>query len=68
MIQLCLGLWWNTINFTLRLIDDKVVVYDKYLRDMASRSAVSLRDMQRIAGWEQRVEHVDAGVQGLARK
>ena len=54
-IQLCLGLWWNTINFTLRLIDDKVVVYDEYLRDMASRSVVSLRDMQRIAGREQRV-------------
>ena len=27
-VQLCLGLWWNTINFTLCLIDDKVVVYD----------------------------------------
>jgi hypothetical protein len=50
-----LGLWWNTINFTLRLADEKVVVYREYLGDMASKRVVCLRDMQRIAGREQRV-------------
>ena len=32
-IQLSLGLWWNTVNFTLRLAEEKVAVYKEYLGD-----------------------------------
>jgi hypothetical protein len=54
-IQLSLGLWWNSINFTIALDAGKKDVYIEYLTSMADRKVVNLRDMQRIAGREQRV-------------
>lgn len=53
-LQLSLGLWWNTVNFTLWLAQEKLDRYKEFLTDMAGRRVVNLRDMQRIAGREQR--------------
>ena len=53
-LQLSLGLWWNTVNFTLWLAQEKLERYKEFLTDMSTRRVVNLRDMQRIAGREQR--------------
>ena len=53
-LQLSLGLWWNTVNFTLWLAAEKLVQYREFLSDMAERKVVNLREMQQIAGREQR--------------
>lgn len=53
-LQLSLGLWWNTVTFTLWLTEEKLADYREFLLDMASRRVVTLRDMQRVAGREQR--------------
>jgi len=54
-LQLSLGLWWNTVNFTIWLAQEKVESYSEFLTDMARRKVVRLRDMQQIAGREQRI-------------
>jgi hypothetical protein len=53
-LQLSLGLWWNTISFTIWLTADKLASYREFLLDMASRKVVTLREMQQVAGREQR--------------
>ena len=53
-LQLSLGLWWNTVNFTIWLTTDKLATYREFLLEMAERRVVTLRDMQRLAGREQR--------------
>lgn len=54
-LQLSLGLWWNTLQFTISLAQEKVERYTEFLTDMSMRRVVNLREMQRIAGREQRV-------------
>ena len=54
-LQLSLGLWWNSVQFTLWLAQEKVERYTEFLTDMSARRVVNLREMQRIAGREQRV-------------
>ena len=53
-LQLSLGLWWNTVTFTLWLAEEKLAHYKEFLTHMSTRRVVNLRDMQRIAGREQR--------------
>ena len=53
-LQLSLGLWWNTINFTLWLAREKLERYQEFLTEMSARRVVNLREMQQIAGREQR--------------
>ena len=54
-VQLSLGLWWNTINFTLWLAEEKVVLYSAFLSEMASKRTVTRRELQQVAGREQRI-------------
>ena len=54
-IQLSLGLWWNTINFTLWLAEEKVTLYSAFLSDLSSKRTVTRRELQQIAGREQRI-------------
>ena len=53
-LQLSLGLWWNTLNFTLWLAEEKLSRYKEFLTDMSGRKVVNLREMQSVAGREQR--------------
>lgn len=53
-LQISLGLWWNTTNFTLWLVEEKRTRYVEFLTDMSTRKVVNLREMQQIAGREQR--------------
>lgn len=54
-LQLSLGLWWNTVNFTLWLAQEKLESYREFLTDMSTRRVVNLREMQKTAGREQRI-------------
>ena len=53
-LQLSLGLWWETTSFTIWLTEEKLASYRKDLLEMADKRVVTLRDMQRVAGREQR--------------
>ena len=53
-LQLSLGLWWDTTSFTIWLTEEKLASYRQYLLEMANKRVVTLRDMQRVAGREQR--------------
>ena len=54
-LQLSLGLWWNTVNFVLWLAQEKVERYREFLTEQSTRRVVNLREMQRVAGREQRI-------------
>lgn len=54
-IQLSLGLWWNTLNFTLWLAEEKVAVYSKFLSEVSQKRTVTRRELQQTAGREQRI-------------
>jgi hypothetical protein len=54
-LQLSLGLWWNTINFTLALAAEKLVCYNKFLSEVADKRTVTRRELQQVAGREQRI-------------
>ena len=49
-LQLSLGLWWNTLQFTLWLAQEKLERYREFLGTMSTRRVVNLREMQQIAG------------------
>ena len=54
-IQLSLGLWWNTLNFTLWLAEEKVLLYSAFLNDVSNKRTVTRRELQQVAGREQRI-------------
>lgn len=54
-IQLSLGLWWNTLNFTLWLAEEKVQMYSAFLSDLSKKRTVTRRELQQCAGREQRI-------------
>ena len=54
-IQLSLGLWWNTINFTLWLAEEKVQMYSAFISELSQKRTVTRRELQQCAGREQRI-------------
>lgn len=54
-VQLSLGLWWNTITFTLWLAEEKVQHYSEFLSDVSAKRTVTRRELQQVAGREQRI-------------
>ena len=54
-LQLSLGLWWNTINFTLWLAEEKVAAYTEFLSILSDKRTVTRRELQKCAGREQRI-------------
>ena len=54
-IQLSLGLWWNTLNFTLWLAQEKVKLYSDFLSAASAKTTITRRELQQVAGREQRI-------------
>ena len=48
-IQLYIGFWWNSLNFTLTLEESKIVRYLDALDEAASAPSLTLRDRQSLA-------------------
>ena len=53
--QLALGFWWDSRTLTRELDERKLLQYLEMLSDFAARPALTLREMQSIAGRMQRI-------------
>jgi len=49
-LQLCLGLWWNTLNFTITLEEMKLSMYLSQFKELATLKVVNKNTLECAAG------------------
>ena len=53
-VQLALGFWWDSTTLTRELEENKLLSYIDMFAESATRSTLTLREMQQLAGRMQR--------------